>query len=261
MRNIIIDHSEKRKEYMRNIYSKYWSRTRKKYGVGQYDKDLIHELSKKLKNGKILEVGIGDGFTFSNVLDERGYEVYGIDISRTHVDMVKESLPNINVEVGDSENLEFSDNFFDVVFCFRSTWYFTNLIKSISEMLRVVKDDGLVLFDIQNSHHPIHVKFMKEQIRRKNHYIYEIITKLFKNFIKLIIRPIRFYPVNWSFNKHIIIGTPTDPSLINQYLSKENNINYKIYGVNRDHSSTLEEITTTMDANQFDRLVYKVIII
>ena len=254
-----MNNSKERKEFMRNIYSKGWSKTRKKYGVEQYDKDLIHELSKKVKNGKILEVGIGDGFPYSNVLDEMGYEVYGIDISPTHVDMVKESLPNINVRVGDSEDLEFTDNFFDVVFCFRSTWYFTNLIKSISEMLRVVKNDGLIMFDIQNSNHPIHVKLMKEQLRRKNHYIYEITIRLIKNLIKLIIRPIRFYPIDWSFNKHIIVGTPTDPSSINQYLSKEYNINYKIYGVNWDHSSTLEEITTTMDVNHFDRLVYKVI--
>ena len=105
---------------------------------------------KRKKNGKILEVGIGDGFPYSNVLDEMGYEVYGIDISPTHVDMVKESLPNINVEVGDSEDLEFTDNFFDVVFCFRSTWYFTNLIKSISEMLRVKKHDGLVAHLLDN---------------------------------------------------------------------------------------------------------------
>ena len=94
---------------------------------------------------------------------------------------------------------------------------------------------------------------MKKQLRIINNYSYHIITKFLTNFIKLIIRPIRFYPINWSFNKHIIIETPTDPSLINQYFSEENNINYKIYGVNWDHSSTLEEITTTMDINQFDR--------
>ena len=253
-----MNNSEKRKEYMRNIYSKNWSRIRKEYGVGQYDKDLIHELSKKVKNGKILEVGIGDGFPYSNILDEMGYEVYGIDISPTNVDMVKESLPKVNVEVGDSEDLEFTDNFFDVVFCFRSTWYFTNLIKSISEMLRVVKNDGLIMFDIQNSNHPIHVKLMKEQLRRKNHYIYEITIRLIKNLIKLIIRPIRFFPMDWSFKKHIIVDIPTDPSSINLYLSKENNINYQIYGVNWNHSFTLEEINTTKDFDQFDRLVYKV---
>jgi len=109
------------KEYMRNTYSQFWSLTRIKYGVQQYDKDLINELSSRIKNGKILEVAIGDGFPYSNVLDKMAYEVYGIDISPTHVDMVEESLPNINVCVGDAEDLEFQDNFFDIVFCFRST--------------------------------------------------------------------------------------------------------------------------------------------
>jgi len=247
------------KEYMRNTYSQFWSSTRIKFGVGQYDKDLINELSKRIKKGKILEIGIGDGFPYSNVLDEMAYEVYGIDISPTHVDMVKESLPNINVCLGDAEDLEFQDNFFDIVFCFRSTWYFPNLIKSISEMLRVVKNDGLIMFDIQNSNHPIHLKSMKEQLRRKNSYIYEISTRLIKNLTKLIIRPIRFFPIHWSLKEHIVIETPTDPSSINLYLSRENNFNYKIYGVNwEDSFCTLEEINTTKDFDRFDRLVYKI---
>ena len=60
-----INYSDKRKEYMRNIYSKQWSRRRKEYGVEQYDKDLIHALTLNGKEKKILEVGIGDGFPFS----------------------------------------------------------------------------------------------------------------------------------------------------------------------------------------------------
>ena len=254
-----MNNPNERKEYMRNTYSQFWSLIRIKLGVEQYDKDLINELSKRIKNGKILEVGIGDGFPYSNVLDEMAYEVYGIDISLTHVDMVKESLPNINVCVGDAEDLEFQDNFFDIVFCFRSTWYFPNLIKSISEMLRVVKNDGLIMFDIQNINHPIHLKIMKEQLRRKNSYIYEISTRLIKNLTKLIIRPIKFFPMHWTLKEHIVVGTPTDPSSINLYLSKENNINYKIYGVNwGDSFCTLEEIKTTKDFDRFDRLVYKI---
>ena len=251
--------SNERKKYMRNTYSKFWSTTRIKYGIGKYDKDLVHELSKKIKNGKVLEVGIGDGFPYSNVLDEMGYEVYGIDISPVHVDMVRESLPNINASVGDAEDLEFQDNFFDILFCFRSTWYFPDLIKTISEMLRVVTNDGLIMFDIQNRNHPIHLKAMKEQLKRENSYIYEISTRLIKNLIKLIVRPIKFFPIFWSLKKHIIIETPSDPNSINLYLSKENNINYKIYGVNwEDSSFNLEEINTTKDFDRFDRLVYKI---
>ena len=254
-----MNNNNERKEVMRNTYSKYWSRIRAQYGVEQYDKDLIHELTQEIKNGKCLEVGIGDGFPYSNVLDEMGYELHGIDISPDHVRMVTESFPNINVRIGDAEDLEFQSNVFDIVFCFRSTWYFPNVIKSISEMLRVVKNDGLIMFDIQNSNHPIHLKIMKEQLRRKNSYIYEISTRLIKNLIKLIIRPIKFFHIHWSLKKHIIIETPTDPSSINLYLSKENNINYKIYGVHwEDSSCSLEEIDATKDFDRFDRLVYKI---
>jgi hypothetical protein len=74
-----------RKEFMRSSYSQFWHRTRVKYGNQaesmKYDKDLIHELTKSIKNGKILEIAIGDGFPYSNVLDEMRYEVSGIDIS------------------------------------------------------------------------------------------------------------------------------------------------------------------------------------
>ena len=38
---------------------------RKRYGVIQYDKDLISELIQETKSGKILEVGIGDGHPYS----------------------------------------------------------------------------------------------------------------------------------------------------------------------------------------------------
>ena len=77
-------------------------------------------------------------------------------------------------------------------------------------------------------------------------------------FIKLIIRPIRYFPIDWSLKKHIIVATPPAPSSINHYLSKEKNITYQIYGVKWNHTFTLEEITATKDFGQFDRLVYKV---
>tara|TARA_Y100000996_G_scaffold414570_1_gene405857 strand:- start:275 stop:1042 length:768 start_codon:yes stop_codon:yes gene_type:complete len=251
--------SEKRKEYMRSIYSKDWSRKRRKYGVEQYDKDLIHQLSKKIKDGKILEVGIGDGFPYSNILDEMGYEVYGIDISPTHVDMVKESLPKINVKIGDSEDLEFNDNFFDIVFCFRSTWYFPDVIKSISEMLRVVKNDGLVIFDIQNINHPIHQKMVKKSNRRqKKHPFINIVEKYIKNIIKIALRPIVFYGVDWSFQNYSFIETPTDPNDVIAYLQSRKDVGYKLYGVEWNHSFTLKEINETANLNQFDRLVYKI---
>jgi len=50
-----------------------------------------------------------------------GYDVYGIDISPTHVEEVKKALPNVHVIEGDAEDLPFKNVYFDVVYCFRST--------------------------------------------------------------------------------------------------------------------------------------------
>ena len=250
--------SLKRKKYMKNVYSKTWSETREGYGVEQYDNDLIKELTKELKSGKILEVGIGDGFPYSNVLDEMGYEVYGVDISPILIEKVKTQFPKINVSVGDAENLEFLDNFFDIVFCFRCTWYFPNIIKSISEMLRVVKAGGLIIFDIQNSNNLIHINGMKERIKnQRDNHIYNIV-KCLKNIIKIIIKPIKLYHYDWSFRNSIIYETPTNPNIVNKYLDTRKEFNYRIYGVNWNHPFTLIEINELNRINQFDRLVYKV---
>ncbi len=43
--------TEKRKDYMREIYSKQWSRKRKEYGIEQYDIDLISQISSNSGGG------------------------------------------------------------------------------------------------------------------------------------------------------------------------------------------------------------------
>lgn len=245
---------------MKNVYSKSWSRKRKQYGIKQYDKDLIHELSRTVKNGKILDVGIGDGFPYSIELDEMGYEVYGIDISPTHVDMVKESLPNINVKLGDAEYLEFEDNFFDAVFCFRSTWYFPNVIKVIREMLRIVNKNGIVMFDIQNLKHPIHIASAKKMLKQSNKSILFLYPLQFiKNIVKLLLRPFKFIPTNWSFNKIPVFSTPTNPNDLIRYFQRKNDVKIEIYGVDWNNEISLVPLKPNQNFSQFDRLVYKIV--
>ena len=90
-------------------------------------------------NGKILDVGIGDGYPFANEFNKMGYKIYGIDISPTHISMVEKTHPSIVVAEGNAQHLEFNDNFFNGVYCFRSSWYFPDLELSIKEMIRVLK--------------------------------------------------------------------------------------------------------------------------
>ena len=76
--------------------------------------------------------------------------MYGVDISDILIERCQQLFPKIKSSVGDAENLVFEDGFFDLCFCVHSTWYFPDVNKAISEMIRVTKKNGHVCFDIQN---------------------------------------------------------------------------------------------------------------
>jgi ubiquinone/menaquinone biosynthesis C-methylase UbiE len=142
-----------RKTYMRDVYSKYWITAReKRYGVSFYDDLMCNYINETLpKNQRILEAAIGTGIPFSDFLQKKEHNIYGIDIAPRLVDKCRELNESIKCSVGDVESMEFEDNFFDCVFCFHSTWYFPNIYIAIDEMIRVAKPNGLVIFDIQNA--------------------------------------------------------------------------------------------------------------
>lgn len=137
-----------RKTYMRDVYSKGWITAREEiYGFLEYDKNLCKYICEHVNTnaGKLLEVAIGTGYPFGDFFQKAGYSVYGIDISPDLIDKCRQLNPNINCKVGDAEDLDYPDDFFDCVYCFHSTWYFPNLNKAIDEMLRVTRPGGGVL--------------------------------------------------------------------------------------------------------------------
>ena len=68
-------------------------------------------------NQKALDIGSGIG-VFSNILSLKGYKTIGIDISNEKVKTAKSLNKNkINLEfkVEDARNLEYPDNYFDLI--------------------------------------------------------------------------------------------------------------------------------------------------
>ena len=250
---------KKRKEFMRDTYYKFWVNTRKKYGIGNYEKDLLKLIYSKNNLNKILEVGIGDGYPFAKALSDKKYKVYGIDISPQHIEMVKKKIPDIESFVGDAENLEFNDSFFDLVYCFRSSWYFPDILKAIDEMIRVSKENAFILIDIQNQNHPIHLKIKKNQMYREENYLQEIFLRFSKNILKILIRPFIYFPTYWSLKEHIIIQKASDPKEIEDHLNRTKNLEYKIYGVNYSMlKESLSELDNSDKANKYDRILFAI---
>lgn len=100
---------------------------------------------------KILEVGCGTAFV-SLYFAKRGYETYCLDINQSIIDVAKKNFSKEEIKgkffVGNAEKLPFGDNQFDVITSFGLLEHFEDPQIAISEMIRVLKPDGLFFADI-----------------------------------------------------------------------------------------------------------------
>jgi SAM-dependent methyltransferase len=94
----------------------------------------------------ILDIGCGNG---KNMLYRKDLKIKGIDISSELVKICKNK--NLDVIEGNMTNLPFDDNTFDGLLSVASYHHLTNDIdrkKTIDEMYRVVKHNGLIFIEV-----------------------------------------------------------------------------------------------------------------
>lgn len=136
-----------RKTYVRDVYSQFWITAREKcsfsHGYLEYEKNLCNYICEHVpKGGKLLGVAIGMGYPFEDFLQRKGYSVCGIDIAPCLIEKCRQLYPKIDCKVGDAEDIDFSDDHFDCVYCFSGSFLIPNLNKAIDEMLRVTRRGG-----------------------------------------------------------------------------------------------------------------------
>jgi len=206
----------KRKRLTRKAHGKSWAIRREQYyGFTKYDKNLCNYICQHVSKGtKLLEVAVGSGYPNADFLQKAGYVVYGIDIAPELIDKCQKLNPYINCKVGDAEELEYSDDYFDATYCFHSTWYFPNLNKAVDEMLRVTRPGGIVLFDIQNLANEMIAKEHRQRLLERTGV--RRVIKFARDIGAVILRRSVF---NWHFLFHFVIHeTPTYPESIYQHL-------------------------------------------
>lgn len=108
-----------------------------------------------LRNGSdVLEVAPGPGF-FSIELARLGdFCITGLDISRTFVEIASENARKANVKVdfrlGSASNMPFAAESFDLVYCSAAFKNFTEPVKALDEMHRVLRPGGeAVIVDLR----------------------------------------------------------------------------------------------------------------
>lgn len=104
-------------------------------------------------NTRILDIGCAKGFMlydFKRLFPE--INIYGIDISQYAIDNCHVAVKN-NIKVGDAKNLEFDDNYFDLVISINTVHNLDldDCITSIKEISRVSKANSFITVDAYNT--------------------------------------------------------------------------------------------------------------
>ena len=114
-------------------------------------KKNILNIAKKLKPINALDIATGTADIAINLGSISNCEVIGVDISEQMLNVGREKITkmkltkSVRLESGDAENLNFKDNYFDLVTIGFGVRNFQDLNKGLSESLRVLKAKGTLI--------------------------------------------------------------------------------------------------------------------
>ena len=116
---------------------------------------MAKELAEKIPaNGKMLEIAPGPGY-FSIELAKLGnYQITGLDISKSFVEIAHKNAAEAGLKIdfrqGNASAMPFEENAFDFTFCQAAFKNFSEPVKAITEMYRVLRPGGLsVISDLR----------------------------------------------------------------------------------------------------------------
>ena len=196
----------------KNNYTSAFGRQWKIYGEVQLDSKNATTISEdrvsiaigkplnSIKGLKIIEAGSGAG-RFTEILLKYGAHVYSFDLSEAVEVNLKNNSghPNLTIFQADIEKIPFKDNFFDICLCLGVMQHTRDTIRSLSELSRVTKKNGMISFDHYQRHigqyfsmYLIYWLIIKNMSASMQHKVTESLTKI-------------FFPIHWFFREYEVI--------------------------------------------------------
>jgi demethylmenaquinone methyltransferase/2-methoxy-6-polyprenyl-1,4-benzoquinol methylase len=122
------------------------------FGVDRYwRRKAVGKISESLKNPRIIDVATGTGDLAIEAMRLDPVKITGIDISDKMLELAMQKIKAKHLEdvielvKCDSENICFNDNTFDVAMVAFGVRNFSDPVKGLAEMRRVVRNGGLVV--------------------------------------------------------------------------------------------------------------------
>ena len=113
-------------------------------------KDLSFFSSFLPEKAKVLDAGCGFGRDTKFFIDKR-YETYGVDLSENMIKKAREYAPGAEYSVQDLRKLDFSDSFFDGIWCAATLHHLRreDLPSTIKRFNDLLKKGGLIFIDVK----------------------------------------------------------------------------------------------------------------
>jgi ubiquinone/menaquinone biosynthesis C-methylase UbiE len=104
--------------------------------------------------GKVLEIAPGPGYFCIELAKLGNFEITGLDISKSFVEIARRNAAQAGLKIdfrqGNASSMPFPENRFDFTFCQAAFKNFSEPVKAIAEMYRVLRPGGLsVIADLR----------------------------------------------------------------------------------------------------------------
>jgi ubiquinone/menaquinone biosynthesis C-methylase UbiE len=144
-----------------------------------------------VKKKKVLDIACGTGYGSKILCDAGAERVIGIDVSRDIVNFAlnKYEVNGLEFQVGNILNINFIENYFDVIICFETIEHIHNQEKALAELQRVLNPNGLIIISSPNRKLTSPFKFIDEQPDNKYHcieYTEKEFIQLLENYFKIL---------------------------------------------------------------------------
>ncbi len=113
-------------------------------------KTLAKRIAENLQYGSnVLELAPGPGYLAIELAKLCNYKIVGMDISKTFVEIAQDKAKQAGVAIefrqGNASNMPFDDETFDLIICRAAFKNFSEPVKALSEIYRVLNANGKAL--------------------------------------------------------------------------------------------------------------------
>jgi len=171
---------------------------------------IENNLLKNINEKNVLDYCCGSGL-YSVIPALKKANVFGVDISDKSIEVAKKRAEILKISnrcnfiVGDAEELEFDDNFFDVILSYGSLSYL-DLDKSFKELKRVLKQDGILIIVDSLGYNPILNHNRRKNIRNyASNYVDQLMTLTHKD-LDLSLKYFNSYTIKY-FDMFTLMGS------------------------------------------------------